>query len=173
MRGDDKTIQLRRVVERDLLSNACATTQFVLTTSGVAQRFDVGAPGNAGVGTPAHPLAGRLIGDLPLSAGGRIADHFHTGQFVLLDRLDGVLASTADDWSERVASVLEGAVAADCPDAYRTATGILVRPDGVIAWAIDSTDPSVGVAGLSSALHRWAGAPSLVDDSVALPQFGH
>ncbi|CAN5144187.1 FAD-dependent monooxygenase [soil metagenome] len=162
MRGDEKTIQLRRVVERDLLSNVSATTHLVLTTSGVAQRFDVGTPGHAGGGTSAHPLAGRLIGDAPLSAGGRIADHFHTGQFVLLDRLDGVLASTADNWSGRVASVTENAVAADCPDAYRTATGILVRPDGVIAWATETTDPGVGVTELSSALHRWAGAPSTI-----------
>jgi hypothetical protein len=35
-----------------------------------------------------------------------------------------------------------------------TPAGVLVRPDGVVAWATDSTD-----TGLDAALRRWAGVP--------------
>ncbi|MBT2501693.1 hypothetical protein J7E22_03985 [Curtobacterium sp. ISL-83] len=35
---------------------------------------------------------------------------------------------------------------------------MLIRPDGIIAWATDTSDPDDGIAGLTVALHRWAGA---------------
>jgi hypothetical protein len=41
-------------------------------------------------------------------------------------------------------------------DDHATPAGMLVRPDGVVAWACDTND----VAGLEAALHRWTGAPS-------------
>ena len=41
-------------------------------------------------------------------------------------------------------------------DDHAAPTGVLVRPDGVVAWASDSTD----TAGLEAALYRWTGAPS-------------
>ncbi|MEF2977086.1 FAD-dependent monooxygenase [Subtercola sp. YIM 133946] len=166
MRGDDKTIQLRRVVEQDLLSNSVTTTRLVLTTSGVAQRYDLPDFDDAGVDAPQHPLLGRLIGDTPLSAGGRLADRFHTGRFVLLDRLGGALAATAAAWSERVVSVVETAPAADCPDAYRATTGILIRPDGIIAWATDTQQPEEGIAALEKAMNHWVGAQA---DATAQP----
>jgi 2-polyprenyl-6-methoxyphenol hydroxylase-like FAD-dependent oxidoreductase len=157
MRGDDKTIQLRRIVAQDLLSNTATTTHMVLATSGVAQRYDLqpAAPGDDS--TVRHALVGRLVGDTPLADGARLADHFHTGRFVLLDRLGGPLAATADAWKDRVEAVAEREASTGCPDAYRAATGLLVRPDGVIAWATDTTDPDEAVAGLAAALGRWAG----------------
>ena len=36
-----------------------------------------------------------------------------------------------------------------------TPTGVLVRPDGVVAWATDTADTT----GLAAALQRWTGAP--------------
>lgn len=167
MRGDDKTIQLRRIVQQDLLSNTATTTHLVLATSGIAQRYDLDSMAGAEVRTPRHPLIGRLVGDAPLSDGSRLAEHFHTGRFVLLDRLGGFLASTADGWGERVDAVAETATAADCPDAYRTATGLLVRPDGIIAWATDTIDCDEAVAGASAALSRWAGESTSVAAPVA------
>nr|WP_315975420.1 hypothetical protein [Streptomyces nigrescens] len=41
-------------------------------------------------------------------------------------------------------------------DDRATPTGVLVRPDGVVAWASDIA----AVTRLDAALHRWAGAPS-------------
>ncbi|UIJ34321.1 hypothetical protein [Allobranchiibius sp. GilTou73] len=107
-------------------------------------------------------LVGQLIGDTSLQDGSRLAAHFRTGRFVLLDRLGGALAYAADSWAERVVTVTEDAAAAGCPDLYRPVTGLLVRPDGIIAWAteeIESTDLRECRAGLRAALHKWAGAP--------------
>jgi len=167
MRGDEKTTQLRRVVQQDLLSNTATTTHLLRTTSGIAQRYDVDPVKVTGAGTTQHELNGRLVGDAPLADGSRLADHFHTGRFVLLDRLEGALAATADAWAEQVAPVLETAATAGCPDSYRALTGLLVRPDGVIAWATDTTDPEAATADLAAALTRWAGIPSRVLQAVA------
>ena len=166
MRGDDKTIQLRHVVEQDLLSNIDTTTHLVLVTSGVAQRYDLATLETDGPNTPADALTGRLIGDTPLSDGSRLADHFHAGRFVLLNRLGAVLTAATDGWSDRLTRVIEGAAAADCSDAYRTATGLLVRPDGIIAWATETIDPDEGVTELTAALRRWVGTPIQVDEAV-------
>ena len=42
-----------------------------------------------------------------------------------------------------------------------TPTGVLVRPDGVVAWASDSSDgtDTTAVAGLDAALRRWTDGP--------------
>lgn len=162
MRGDDKTVQLRRVVQQDLLANVATTTHLVRTTSGVGQRYDLGGSLVAGPEVPTHALVGRLVGDTPLSDGSRLADHFHSGRFVLLDRLDGALAAVAGGWHDRVVTVVEDAYAVEGPQAYRSLTGLLVRPDGVIAWATDGDDPDEAVAGLTSALDRWVGHPAPV-----------
>jgi 2-polyprenyl-6-methoxyphenol hydroxylase-like FAD-dependent oxidoreductase len=157
MRGDDKTIQLRRIVEEDLLSNVATTTHMVLATSGVSQRYDLTPDAST---EPGHALVGRLIGDAPLRDGTRLAEHFHTGRFVLLDRLEGTpLGSIASTWTGRVVTVSETTAAADCPALLRTVTGLLVRPDGIIAWATDGTDPSVAARTLAEELNRWAGSP--------------
>ena len=42
-------------------------------------------------------------------------------------------------------------------------TEVLVRPDGVVAWAADAGATPDTVAGLDAALHRWAGR---VEDAV-------
>ena len=63
----------------------------------------------------------------------------------MLDRTsDGALARAATAWAGRVRIV------ADDP---KVPSGLLVRPDGIVAWAGDSTD----AAGLEDALRRWAG----------------
>lgn len=151
MRGDEKTTQLRRIVQQDMLSAPATTTHMVLVTSGVTQRYDVGDGG--------HPLVGRLVGDTPLSDGGRLAECFHSGGFVLLDRLGGALATTSAPWSGRVTTAVERTAAADCPPAYRDLTGLLVRPDGVVVWATTTADRDEATAGLGVALARWAGTP--------------
>lgn len=155
MRGDEKTAQLRRVVQQDLLSSTAGTTRMVRTTSGIAQRYDL-APASEG---PVHELVGRLIGDTPLTDGGRIAERFRSGGFVLLDRLGGALVEAADGWRQRLMAVVETSAAPGAPEAYRGLTGLLVRPDGIIAWATTTDDAAEAGAGLTHALTAWAGAP--------------
>ncbi|WP_369368798.1 FAD-dependent oxidoreductase [Streptomyces sp. CG4] len=141
MRGDAKSAALREVVT-DLLSSRTGATYAVKKISGVTQRIDL--PGD-------HPLVGRYVPDLWLSDGSRLADHGHGGGFLLLDRSpDGAFARLGAAWAGRVSGVT---------DDHAMPTGVLVRPDGVVAWASDTTDLAA-VTGLEAALHRWAGAPS-------------
>ncbi|MEU0647529.1 FAD-dependent monooxygenase [Streptomyces umbrinus] len=141
MRGDAKSAALREVVG-DLLSTRDGTTYAVKKISGVTQRVNL--PGD-------HPLVGGFVPDLRLGDGSRLVDHGHGGGFLLLDRTpDGAFARLATSWPGRVTSVA---------DDHATPTGVLVRPDGVVAWASDTTGIAA-VTGLESALHRWTGAPS-------------
>ncbi|MFD3912992.1 FAD-dependent monooxygenase [Streptomyces sp. NPDC058603] len=141
LRGDPKSAALREVVA-GLLSTRDGTTYAVKKISGVTQHVDL--PGG-------HPLVGRFVPDLWCRDGSRLADHGHGGGFLLLDRTpDGAFARLAATRSGRVTTVTDG---------HGTPTGVLVRPDGVVAWASDTTG-GAAVAGLEAALRRWTGAPS-------------
>ena len=93
------------------------------------QRYDL--PGE-------HPWVGGSVPDLALADGTHPADHLHDGTGVLLD-LGGVPSHV----DTRVRTVRAG-----CPD-EPDLPGLLVRPDGVVAWA--------GGAGLDAALRTWFG----------------
>ena len=152
LRGDAKSVALRGIVA-DLLGTRDGTTYAVRKISGVDQRIDL--PGD-------HPLVGRYVPDLWLRDGSRLVDHGHDGGFLLLDRTPGgAFARRAAPWAGRVTGVTDDHDAVPGrsarPDA--TPTGVLVRPDGVVAWATDTTD-TTAVDGLAAALHRWTGAPS-------------
>ncbi|MFF0411188.1 FAD-dependent oxidoreductase [Kitasatospora sp. NPDC004745] len=141
LRGDAKSAALREVVA-DLLGTPSGATHAVKKISGVTQHIDL--PGD-------HPLIGRYAPDLRLNDGTRLADHGHTGGFLLLDRTpDGTFARHAAPWAGRVRRVAD--------DGPATPAGVLVRPDGVVAWACDTADPDT-VTHLDAALRRWAGAP--------------
>lgn len=165
MRGDTKTRQLRTVVTDELLGIPAAMTRLVKLAAGVAQTCDLSqdrGPAGAAAKEGQHLLAGHLVGDLPLAAGGRLADHAHRGTFLLLDRTaSGSYRTAAAGWADRVTVVHEGEPSAQCPPQYRSLAGLLVRPDGVIAWAAE--DPrSAGAAppdvtSLTAVLERWAG----------------
>ncbi|MFG1796352.1 FAD-dependent oxidoreductase [Nocardia sp. NPDC049149] len=144
LRGDAKSAALRAIVA-DLLSTRDGTTYAVKQISGVAQRIEL--PGD-------HPLVGEFVPDLWLTDGSRLVDHGHRGGFLLLDRTpDGAFAHLAAAWSGRVTSVT---------DDNATPVGVLVRPDGVVAWASDTADG----AGLEAALRQWTGAPSSATEPV-------
>jgi 2-polyprenyl-6-methoxyphenol hydroxylase-like FAD-dependent oxidoreductase len=123
LRGDPSSGALRGIVT-DLLGTRDGTTYAVKQISGVTQRIDL--PGD-------HPLVGRYAPDLWLADGSRLADHGHDGGFLLLDRTpDGGLARLGAAWAAPVTVVKDAA--GPLP------AGVLVRPDGVVAWASDSTD---------------------------------
>jgi 2-polyprenyl-6-methoxyphenol hydroxylase-like FAD-dependent oxidoreductase len=105
-------------------------------------RYDVGDD---------HPLSGRLVPDLTLEDGRRVAELLHSGRPVLLD-LAGGIADTADGWVDRV-DMVRVATAAPAPVA------MLIRPDGYVAWAADTFGPAQR-ASLHAALLRWFGADS-------------
>jgi 2-polyprenyl-6-methoxyphenol hydroxylase-like FAD-dependent oxidoreductase len=142
LRGDAKSAALRGIVA-DLLATRDGTTYAVAQISGVTQHIDV--PGD-------HPLVGRLAPDLWLTDGSRLADHGHDGGFLLLDRSsDGGFARRAAA-SGRVRTVVD--------PVDGVPVGVLVRPDGVVAWAADTGATTDTVTGLDAALQLWTGAPS-------------
>ncbi|MEO3778499.1 FAD-dependent monooxygenase [Micromonospora sp. B11E3] len=112
--------------------------------SGAGARYDFGDE-------DAHPLTGSFARNVAVKTsdgGTSLVSLLHSGAGVLLDFTAGV-ADVASPWSERVR-----VVRADCDDA--PAAGLLVRPDGYVAWAVSAApaDPR----GLRQALARWFGA---------------
>ncbi len=111
---------------------------------------------------PEHRLLGDFARDLELRTadGDRaLPDYLHRGTAVLLD-----LAGCAEigeayrDWADGVSwAGRVQHVAAECGQAPDLA-GLLVRPDGYVAWAADrdATGPEIR-KGLSEALARWFG----------------
>ncbi|MBW8796398.1 MAG: FAD-dependent monooxygenase [Streptomyces sp.] len=147
MRPDRHARALRRVVT-DLALTTTGTTYLVKQISGVWQHYDL--PGD-------HPLTGRSAPDLELSDGTRLGDHLHDGRALLLDLADDPkLRARAEAYGDRV-----DVVTAACPGRPEL-TGLLVRPDGFVAWATDGNDRDEGNQGsngrgadLDDVLARW------------------
>ncbi|WP_255632826.1 hypothetical protein [Amycolatopsis sp. TNS106] len=139
MRGDERTAQLRKVVGDELFAVPGATDRMVALSSGILQRYDVADDTTAPVGS--------IAGDVDLKSGARLADHAHDGLFVLVDRsADGRYADAAGGREERVVHV---------PDPDASQPSLLVRPDGIIAWADASGDQARKL--LDIAIQRWVG----------------
>jgi 2-polyprenyl-6-methoxyphenol hydroxylase-like FAD-dependent oxidoreductase len=102
-------------------------------------RYDVGDD---------HPLSGRLLPDLELDDGRRVADLMNQARAVLLDLSGGAAATVAWSWADRVDTV--AATMAAGPAA------MLIRPDGYIAWAADTFGADDELR-LRAALTRWFG----------------
>jgi 2-polyprenyl-6-methoxyphenol hydroxylase-like FAD-dependent oxidoreductase len=103
------------------------------------------------VGDGEHPLLGRRLPEREVVIDGEKTSSLtllHAGRPVLLDLGGRGLAAAAAGWRDRV-EVL--AAEFDCPAG---ADGILVRPDGYVAWAAPA---GAGPGGLTTALERWFG----------------
>ncbi|MDX3189224.1 rifampin monooxygenase [Streptomyces sp. MN03-5084-2B] len=87
-------------------------------------------------------LLGRRLRDIDV-AQGRLYDRLHRGRGLLLDRT-GRLSTGA--WSDRVDHLADPAAALDVP-------GVLLRPDGHVAWIGDDQRD------LDERLSRWFGSP--------------
>ncbi|RMI33692.1 rifampin monooxygenase [Nocardia stercoris] len=96
-------------------------------------RYDLGSE---------HDLVGRRLRDTELDRG-RLYDLTHAGRGLLLDRT-GELSIVG--WTDRVDHVVDAAPELEV-------SGVLMRPDGHIAWVADDSEP------LAGALTRWFGAP--------------
>ena len=99
--------------------------------------------------TVRHPLAGLLFPDLELADGRRVAELLHDARPVLVDLSGGTFAARADGWANRI-DVVTGAVVGS------SVTGMLLRPDGYVAWASNTSDVD-DVTNLVAALERWFG----------------
>jgi FAD binding domain len=127
---------------RDLIDTRDGATYFARRVWGVSLRHDLGED---------HPLVGLSAPDFKLADGTRLGNLLGTGKGLLLD-FDGrsQLRALADRWSDRIAYV-----AGDVRERLGL-SALLVRPDGVVAWATDAA-PDHEQAG--QAASRWFGDP--------------
>jgi len=104
-------------------------------------------------GSDEHPLVGRWVPDFAVATGtgtSRVAQLARDGRPLLIDLTeDGGLAAAAAATAGRVT------IAAGRPIGSVSATALLVRPDGYVAWASSEPEPDAG--GLGRALARWFG----------------
>jgi hypothetical protein len=105
------------------------------------------------VGADAHPLAGRWVPDFAVRNGTttrRVAELARSGRPLLIDLTeDAVVATLTSDVAERIT------VAAGIPVGDVSATTLLVRPDGYVAWASSAPKPEVDE--LRRVLRDWFG----------------
>ncbi|MFE3546183.1 FAD-dependent oxidoreductase [Nocardia sp. NPDC059177] len=116
---------LRQLIH-DVMSTPDGTTQVYRRTSGLFNHYDLGNE---------HPLVGRSAPDFRFDDGTRLGDLLHKGQGVALDfTTDRALQGVAQVWESRI-QYAAGPV--------RNSLGLaalLVRPDGVVAWASGTPD---------------------------------
>ncbi|MGV9673889.1 FAD-dependent monooxygenase [Nocardia sp. NPDC003482] len=138
MRPDPHSRAMRRVTE-ELLATPDGASLVRKKVAGVLHRYDFGA---------GDVLLGRPVPDVGLADGSRTNEHFVDGRGVLFDFGDSeAVREAAAPWSDRVR------VLSVKPAQSHRLSGILARPDGIVAWATEASDPS----GLVPALRRWFG----------------
>jgi 2-polyprenyl-6-methoxyphenol hydroxylase-like FAD-dependent oxidoreductase len=147
---DDRAKALRDIVS-ELLTMDEPRRRFAAMMSGLDIHYDL---------DPEHPLIGRRMPDLDVATTDgplRVYSLLHHGRAALInfgkpgsievsgwaDRVRLVEAKYAGTWELPALGVINGPAA------------VLVRPDGYVAWAGNSTD-----AGLTDALARWLGPPT-------------
>jgi bifunctional hydroxylase/dehydrase len=113
-------------------------------------RYDVGAGDD--------PLLGRRVPPRKLRAAAgetTTAELLHTAKGVLLDLGDDPEArAVASAWSDRVRTVTAVPEETRPGDPLGGKAGVLVRPDGHVAWTSNSD------VDLTTALRQWFGAPA-------------
>jgi 2-polyprenyl-6-methoxyphenol hydroxylase-like FAD-dependent oxidoreductase len=105
-----------------------------------------------------HELLGRRLPDIPLATATEqttLASLLHAGRGVLLDLSEGAAAAEAvSGWADRIDTVYAK------PTPEIDATGLLLRPDGRVAWAAaEATGGDNWAQGLQAALGMWFGEP--------------
>ncbi|KAA1185515.1 FAD-dependent oxidoreductase [Rhizobium tropici] len=127
---------------RHLIDTRDGATYFAERVWGVSLRYDLGG---------SHPLVGRSAPDFELTDGRRLGDLLRTGKALLLDFDPGApLAAIASRWEGRI-----GYVAGKAKDQLGL-SAVLIRPDGIVAWAGEATPNPEDIARAAS---RWFGEP--------------
>jgi 2-polyprenyl-6-methoxyphenol hydroxylase-like FAD-dependent oxidoreductase len=140
MRPDPLSQAAQRLI-RELIRTPDVATYVHDRLSGLALRYDLGGD---------HPLTGRNAPAFRLADGTLLADRLAEGRGVVLD-FDGSLRDAAAPWRDRVRYV-----AGPAEDDLGL-QAVLVRPDGIVAWAGEH-----GTGSFVRAMARWFGADRLV-----------
>ncbi|MFJ9822124.1 FAD-dependent oxidoreductase [Streptomyces sp. NPDC101151] len=143
MRPDPHARAIQGVV-RDLIGTGDGTTYVVEKISGSSIRYDLGSE---------HPLVGRNAPDLRLQDGTRLGDLMQDGRGVVLDfSIDRRLHGSAVGWESRIRY-------AAGPARNDLGLGaVLVRPDGIVAWAGDRRPDREA---FERAAGHWFGSPAI------------
>jgi hypothetical protein len=148
-RGDDRSQALRSITS-ELLSMDEPRKTLAAMISGLDIHYDLGE---------GHPLLGRRMPDLELATTSgpiRVFGLLHEARPACLD-FGGPGSSGVTAWSDRVRLVdaaYAGAWELPVLGRVLAPTGVLIRPDGYVAWVgVDSQ------AGLTDALTTWFGPP--------------
>jgi 2-polyprenyl-6-methoxyphenol hydroxylase-like FAD-dependent oxidoreductase len=127
---------------RDLIDTRDGATYFAERVWGVSLRYDLG---------PGHPAVGRSAPDFELIDGAKLANFLRKGKGLLLDfDADPALRSLAGRWSNRITYV-----AGDAKERLGL-SALLLRPDGIVAWAGEG---GVAYEEAASVASRWFGDP--------------
>lgn len=125
---------------RDLIETRDGATYFAERVWGVALHYDLGG---------SHPLVGRSAPDFELADGTRLGEHLRIGKGLLLDFSAGApLQALASRWHGRIVYV-----ARDAKERLGL-SAVLVRPDGIVAWASEAAPDQEELAQAAS---RWFG----------------
>jgi 2-polyprenyl-6-methoxyphenol hydroxylase-like FAD-dependent oxidoreductase len=110
-------------IVRDLMNTCDGATYFAGRVWGVFTRYDLGCD---------HPLVGRSVPNFEFEDGSRIGDFIQDGRGLLLDfEGDASLKTLANEYDDRIRYVSGRA------KEQLGLNVLLIRPDGVIAWASD------------------------------------
>jgi 2-polyprenyl-6-methoxyphenol hydroxylase-like FAD-dependent oxidoreductase len=149
-RPDERTKALRDTMA-ELLGMDEPRRRFAAMMSGLDIHYDLGE---------GHPLLGRRMPDLDLVTSGgplRVFTLLHDARPVLLN-LGEPGGSDITPWADRVQLIdakYVGTWELPVLGAVTAPTGVLIRPDGYVAWVGDRTQ-----LGLADALTTWFGPPT-------------
>ena len=149
-RQDDRTLALAEIVS-EMLEMDEPRRRMAAEMSGLGICYDLGE---------GHPLLGRRMPDLDLvTADGRtrVFALLHRARPVLLDLSESEPASIGP-WANRVnvaSASYDGVWELPVIGLVPAPMGVLVRPDGYVAWV----GAPGSAAGLAEALTEWFGAP--------------
>ncbi|WP_331765810.1 FAD-dependent oxidoreductase [Embleya sp. NBC_00896] len=132
---------LRQLVH-ELLSTTDGTTLAYRKTTGLFNRYELGS---------AQPLVGCTAPDFCFEDGTRLGDLLRQGRGVVLD-------FSGDHALQRVAKSWEGRIQYAAGTARNDLgfSALLIRPDGVVAWA---DDHAPDLEAFQQAANRWFGSP--------------
>ncbi|UYY57236.1 FAD-dependent monooxygenase [Sphingomonas sp. S2-65] len=148
MRPSPSSRALETII-RDLIETRDGATYFAERVWGVGLRYDLGA---------SHPLLGRSAPDFELVDGMTLNEHLRDGRGLLLDfEARATLQALAARWGNRIRYV-----ASDATDRSNL-SALLVRPDGIVAWAGADAAPDEDAV---RAAYQWFGNP---DDAMRWP----
>ncbi|GAB5101250.1 FAD-dependent monooxygenase [Caballeronia sp. HLA56] len=136
-------------IMRDLIETRDGATYFAERVWGVSLRYELGRE---------HPLLGHSVPDFELVDGTKVGCLLREGKGIFLD-FDGHQSRRllTSGWRGRVTYV-----AGDVRNRLGL-RAVLARPDGIVAWATETTS---GDEEIAQALSRWFGEPECADGRV-------